>query len=300
MSRILKVMSLLMVLVLTMGVFAGCSSNGQSSTETATENSSEASAEGTGLSGSIIIAGSTSVTPVAEELAAVFMDQNTDVNIDVQGIGSSAGIKSANDGTADVGMSSRNLKPGEEEWGLKQYVIGYDGIAVVVNPSNTVSDLTDAQIKDIFSGKITNWKEVGGADQEILVVSREAGSGTRGAFEELMELVEKNAEGKEVSTVKQDALIAEGNGAVKANIAAKEASIGYISLSYLDESVKGLSVDGASVSVENIVNGSYKISRPFIMLTKSEDNELANAYLEFILSDEGQEVVSQHLIPINK
>ncbi|MGB3367443.1 MAG: phosphate ABC transporter substrate-binding protein [Acidaminobacteraceae bacterium] len=296
MSKIMKMLSVALVLALSVGLLAGCSAKTEKVT---TDDSNEATVE-SGAQGSLIVVGSTSVTPIAEELAAAFMEMNPQVTIDIQGIGSSAGVKATKDLTADIGMSSRNLKEEEKTWGLKEYTIAFDGIAVAIHPSNPVADLSKEQISDIFSGKIRNWSEVGGSDAEILVVSREAGSGTRGAFEELMDLVEKNDAGKKVSIVKLDALIAEGNGAVKANVASKENSIGYISLSYMDETVKSLSVDNIDVSVENIVNGSYKISRPFLMLSNGEENELQKLFIEYILSDEGQEVVAEKLIPVNK
>lgn len=301
MSKIMKMLSVSLVLVLTVGVLSGCSTS-KSSDESQNESNNTASEGSTEnqLSGSLVVVGSTSVTPVAEELAAAYMEKNPDVTIDIQGIGSSAGVKATSDSTADIGMSSRNLKEEEKNWGLNEYVIAYDGIAIVTHPSNQVGDLTKDQISKIFSGEITNWSEVGGKDSEILVVSREAGSGTRGAFEELMDLIVKNSDGKEVSSVKLDALIAEGNGAVKANIASKEDAIGYVSLSYIDESVKTFSVDGVDVSVENIVNGSYKVSRPFLMLSKGEENEIQKSFMDYILSDEGQVIVAEKLIPVNK
>jgi len=291
MSKIMKMLSVGLVLVLSLGVLAGCSAKSDDDNTVKVES---------GDQGSLIVVGSTSVTPVAEELAEVFMENNPGVTIDIQGIGSSAGIKASKDFTADIGMSSRNLKEEEKTWGLKEYVVAFDGISIVAHPSNPVVDLSKEQISSIFSGEITNWSEVGGKDAEILVVSREAGSGTRGAFEDLMDLIKKNDAGKKVSTVKLDALIAEGNGAVKANVASKENSIGYISLSYIDETVKALSVDGVAVSVENIVNGSYKVSRPFLMLSNGKESELQKLFLEYILSDEGQDVVAEKLIPVNK
>jgi len=296
MSKIMKMLSVGLILALSVGVLAGCSAK----TETANSDNTNAENVESGVQGSLIVVGSTSVTPIAEELAEAFMEKNPEVTIDIQGIGSSAGVKATKDLTADIGMSSRNLKEEEKTWGLKEYVVAFDGIAVVIHPSNSVSDLSKEQISDIFSGKITNWSEVGGNDVEILVVSREAGSGTRGAFEELMDLVEKTDAGKNVSIVKLDALIAEGNGAVKANVASKENSIAYISLSYIDETVKAVSVDRVGVSVENIINESYKISRPFLMLSNGEENELQKLFFEYILSDEGQEIVAQNLIPVNK
>lgn len=282
-----KILSILLIVVLALSVFAGCAG------EKTEEQPKSKKPEGT-----VSVVGSTSVTPIAQNLADAFSSIEPGVKIDVQGVGSTAGVKAANEGSGDIGMASRNLKTAEKEWGLTEHVIAYDGISVVVHPSNKVEDLTTEQITKIFKGEINNWKEVGGEDQEILVVSREAGSGTRGAYEEIMDLQEKNAEGKKVSAVVKEALIAEGNGAVKANVAKKEYSIGYISLSYLDESVKGLKVDGVEPTVENIKSEKYTVFRPFLMLTKGEPNKAAKAYLDFIFSEEGQKIVGEKLIPV--
>ncbi|WP_432402340.1 phosphate ABC transporter substrate-binding protein [Wukongibacter sp. M2B1] len=296
-----KILSLLLIAVLAIGVFAGCSNEKsveESKEEKQTEEKKSEEKQEAKLEGSVSVVGSTSVTPVAQNLADAFSVLESGVQIDVQGVGSTAGVKATDDGSADIGMASRNLKSEEKEWGLTEHVIAYDGITVVVHPSNKVEDLTGEQVTKIFKGEIKNWKEVGGEDKEILVISRESGSGTRGAFEEIMHLQEKNAEGKKVSAVIKEALIAEGNGAVKANVASKEYSIGYISLSYLDESVKGLKVDGVEPTIENIKAEKYSVFRPFLMLTKGEPSPAAKAYLDFILSDEGQKIVGEKLITV--
>lgn len=284
-----KLIALGLAAVLALGIFAGCAKDEAPAPDTGSEAR---------LSGTVSVVGSTSVAPHAQKIADAFMAQNPDVKVDVQGVGSTAGVKAANEGAADIGMASRNLKTAEKEWGLDEHVIAYDGIAVVVNPENGVGQMEVEDATKIFKGEITNWKELGGTDEEILVVSREAGSGTRGAFEELMELQEKNAEGKKVSAVRADALIAEGNGAVKANVASKSYSIGYISLSYIDESVKPVTIAGAEPTVENILGGSYKVSRPFLMLSKGELSDVAQAYLDFVFSAEGQEIVAEKSIPV--
>jgi phosphate transport system substrate-binding protein len=284
----LKVLSLIGVLAL--GLFAVGCGGAKESAKAATPEKAEQTI--------INVVGSTSVTPVLQKLSDDYMGKVENVKINVQGVGSSAGVKSANDEICEIGMSSRNLKSAEKEWGLTEHVIAYDGIDIVVHPENPVADLTSDQVNKIFKGEITNWKEVGGNDQEILVVSREAGSGTRGAFEELLKLQEKNADGKKVSIVVENALIAEGNGAVKANIASKKSAIGYISLSYVDESVKDILVDGNKGSVENIKNGSYKVSRPFLLLTKGELSDDVSKFLDYIVSEEGQTIVGEKLITI--
>ncbi len=277
-----KLVSILLIGVLVVGIFSGCSkANDSASNEKY-----------------LSIVGSTSVTPVLTQLADAYMTLNDGVKIDVQGIGSSAGVKAAYDKSADIGMSSRNLKEAEKEWNLIETTIAYDGIAISVNPNNTVEKLTIEQVKDIFKGIITNWNEVGGKDEEIIVISRESGSGTRGAFEGLVGLEEKDADGNKFSVLVEDALIADGNGAVKANVASKENAIGYLSFSYLDSSIKTLVINDIEPLVENIENGTYKISRPFLLLTNDESSKLVNDFIEYILSDEGQNIVADKLISV--
>lgn len=249
---------------------------------------------------SINVVGSTSVTPVATELAKEYSKKHTNLKIDVQGVGSTPGVKAAHDQTADIGMASRDLKSGEKEWNLKEYVIAYDGIAVVVHPSNKLTNLDFEDIKKIFSGEIKNWKELGAEDEEILVVSRESGSGTRGAFEEITKLYEKNSEGKKISKVKNDALIADSNGAVMANIAKKENAIGYMSLSYVDDSIKALSIDNVIPSTQAIKDNKYKISRPFIFITNGEISDEVKGFIDYVFSEEGQKIVSKKLISVRK
>ncbi|WDV44201.1 phosphate ABC transporter substrate-binding protein [Clostridiaceae bacterium M8S5] len=247
---------------------------------------------------SIDVVGSTSVTPVATKLAEAFSKQKNNVKIDVQGVGSTHGVKAANDGIANIGMASRNLKSGEKEWGLTQHIIAYDGIVITVHPSNEVSDIDVETAQKIFSGEIKNWKEIGGKDEDILVISREAGSGTRGAFESIIKLYKKNSDGKKISTVVKDALIADSTGAVMANISKKENSIGYISLSYLNDSVKGLKLDGIVASIQSIKDSKYKLARPFLFVTKGEINDTTKEFIDYVLSDAGQKIISEKLIPV--
>lgn len=246
----------------------------------------------------ISIVGSTSVQPLAQELADKYNESNK-IKIDIQGVGSTAGVKSANEGTCDIGTSSRELKDEEKAWNLTETVIALDGIAVVINPQNKVEDLTSDQISKIFKGEIKNWSEVGGDDKEIIVVSREAGSGTLGAFQEIMKLEKKEGD-KTVSLVVANALVADGNGAVLANVAGKDNAIGYMSMGMVDETkVKKLKIDGVEATGENAKEGKYPISRPFLMLTKSDVNKETKAFIDFILSDEGQKLVSEEYISVN-
>lgn len=299
-----------LVLVLALGALAGCTGNEPKADEKSKENvekpapkeekpkeKAEEPKEDK-LEGTVVLVGSTSVTPVAQKLGEAFMAINSGVKVDVQGVGSTAGVKAAHDGSANVGMASRSLKSGEKEWGLDEHVICYDGIAIVTHPSNPVKELTMDQVTSVFKGEVKNWKDLGGEDKEILVVSREAGSGTRGAFEGITKVQVKNSEGKKVSAVREDALIAEGNGAVKANVASKKYAIGYLSLSYMDETVKGLVIDGAEPTVEAILANKYMVSRPFLMLTKGELDKVTQAYLDFAFSAEGQDIVAEKNIPV--
>ncbi len=246
-----------------------------------------------GLSGVIAIAGSTSVHPLTEELTMAFMEQNRDVRIDVSGGGSGAGIESAASGAADIGMSSRALRDNETA-GVQVVTIANDGIAMIVHPDNPIEglELTMEQVYDIYTGVITNWSQVGGDDISMTVVSREEGSGTRGAFEEIVL-------GKDSPTERMT--IQNSTGAVMAAVAADVNAIGYTSTGSLNDTIKVVPVNGAMPTVENINNASYPIFRPFIyILPEGEVGPIAEALVDFILSEEGQAIVAREkFIPIN-
>ncbi|MCH4891274.1 phosphate ABC transporter substrate-binding protein PstS family protein [Acidaminobacter sp. JC074] len=282
-----KIFVLLMVAMLTLTAI-GCGSSSET-----TKEASGSEKESVTIS----VVGSTSVTPAIEMIAKAYEETNSNIKVDIQGIGSTAGVNAANDGTGDIGMASRNLKEAEGDYGLTEYVLAYDGIAVVTHPSNPLTELDKETVTKIFTGEITNWSQVGGEDARIIVVSREEGSGTRGAFDDIMDLEAKNDAGDKYSLIVDDAIIADGNGAVKANIASKELSIGYVSLSYLDDSIQPLKVDGIDPTVENIVNGSYKVSRPFLLLTKGAVTPEVQAFLDYALGNEGQELVKSKWVP---
>ncbi|HZK88350.1 MAG TPA: phosphate ABC transporter substrate-binding protein, partial [Anaerovoracaceae bacterium] len=246
---------------------------------------------GTETGGSVVTAGSTSVQPLSEELAAVFMDANPGYTVDVQGGGSGQGIKSIQEGIADIGALSRNLKDEEKSSVSKEITIALDGIAVIVNKDTTVTNLTLEQIRQIYTGEITNWKEVGGIDASITVVSREEGSGTRGAFTEITKVLVKDASGNETDNTVGNALIQPSTGSVKTTVASTPNTIGYVSLGALDDTVKALTVEGVESTVEMVIAGTYKISRPFIYVVGESVSEATKMYLDFVLSDEGQAVV---------
>lgn len=241
---------------------------------------------------SLSLVGSTSVAPLAEALG----EEYSQGQVDIQSVGSSAGIKAAFDGTAEIGMSSRDLKS-DEKSGLEEFKIALDGLAVIINPKNEVKDLTLSQLLSIYKGEITNWKEIGGKDAPITVISREEGSGSRGAFEELVGLEDK--ETKE-SLLLPAAIITDGNGAVKQNVGVKENAIGYLSLGSVDGTVKAVNIAGTAPTPENVINGSYKLARPFILITKGQPSEKAKEFIDFVLSVEGQKIVKEKgYIPVN-
>jgi phosphate transport system substrate-binding protein len=240
----------------------------------------------------ITIVGSTSVQPAAEALATEYMKKNPDVKITVQGGGSSVGIKSVQDKTADIGTTSKNLKD-EESKGLTQWELGKDGIAIVVNKENKVSGLTLEQIKGIFSGEITNWKEVGGSDGEINVIVREEGSGTRDA---ILEMVLGSKDAKFV----KEAIVQSSTEAVQQAVAQDPNAIGFISYAAVKDS-KALKVDNVSPTVETILDGTYKIQRPFIFLVKGEPTGAVKAFIDWANGPEGQEILkSEKVVPPGK
>ena len=263
-----KIMALLCGAVMVSGLAVGCGSG----------NSSK------GDDAKITISGSTSVGPTMEVLAEAYQ-KNNDVKIEVQQVGSSAGIKNTIEGTSNLGMSSRDLKD-EEAQSVEGTQIAIDGIAVVTNKNNKVQDLTVAQVKDIFTGKITNWKEVGGADAQIVVVSREEGSGTRDGFQDIL--------GFKSEELTKDAQISDGSGNVKSTVEGNENAIAYISFGYVKDGIKSVKVDGVEANDDNVVSGKYPISRPFLVVNKKDDmSDEAKSFVDFIMSDKGQNIVAE-------
>ncbi len=288
-----KVLIIILTLMLVFAVTA-CGTGATTTAATTAGTTIDGTTAGTTaakISGTLEVAGSTSVAPLAQDIADAFMDENPDVTINIQALGSSAGIKAPVDKSAPIGMSSRNLKDEEKAWGLAEHVIAIDGIAVVSHPDNAVKGMTKEQLKKIYVGEIKNWKEVGGEDAEIIVISREEGSGTRGAFEELV-----GFEGE----LRVDALIGDGNGNVKSNLQTNKNAIAYLSLGYIDDKTKVLEIDGFAGTVENIVSGKYPISRPLMMVTLGDLDPVAKAYLDFCMSDEGQKIVAEKYISVKK
>lgn len=260
-------------------ILGGCSDDSNDNANDDNNDDSNPAA----LSGTISIGGSTTVQPLSELLAEAFKDINPQVTITVQGGGSSVGVESAANGVVDIGAASRELKSSEEGT-VVPTVIARDGIAIAVNTAQDVSNLTLEQARDIFAGVITNWNEVGGADEEIVVISREEGSGTRSAFEELVM-------GDAIIT--GDALLFPSNGAVRTAVNQTPNSIAYLSFGYLDGSVTPLSIDGVAATTDNINNGTYPVVRPLLYVIEDTPEGLVKAYIDFVLSAEGQTIVDE-------
>lgn len=277
-----KLLTVLLTVLMVLGLSACSNSTANEENTNDTNNEAETPAET--LSGKLSLSGSTSMEKVCEALAETFMEEYPDVTVTVEYTGSGAGIESVTNKMVDIGNSSRALKDTEKEKGVVENVIAIDGIAVITNNSNEVENLTKEDLIKIYTGEIKNWKELGGKDENIVVLGREAGSGTRGAFEELLGIVDSCVYAGELDST----------GGVKAKVASTEGTIGYVSLDVVDDTVKALKLDGVEATEANIKAGSYLLSRPFVMATNGEisaQNEIVQTWFDYIKSAEGQEVI---------
>lgn len=232
----------------------------------------------------LTVTGSTTILPIAEIAGEQFAEDNPEYHVLVSGVGSSAGIESVANGSTDIGTSSRELKDEEEDLGLVKTVVAKDAIAVIVHPANPVDELTTEQIAAIFKGEITNWSEVGGRDMEIGLVNRDEASGTREAFFKIV---------LDKEPFDPTAAILPGTGQVRAVVSRAPGAIGYISLGFINRRVKALRVDGIEATRENVLNGTYPISRDLNFFTAGQPTGAAAKYVEFVLSDEVQQGVVQ-------
>ena len=277
-----KLLTVLLTVLMVLGLSACSSSTANEENTNDANNEAETPAET--LSGKLSLSGSTSMEKVCEALAETFMEKYPDVTVTVEYTGSGAGIESVTNKMVDIGNSSRALKDTEKEKGVVENVIAIDGIAVITNNSNEVENLTKEDLIKIYTGEIKNWKELGGKDENIVVLGREAGSGTRGAFEELLGIVDSCVYAGELDST----------GGVKDKVASTEGTIGYVSLDVVDDTVKALKLDGVEATEANIKAGSYLLSRPFVMATNGEisvQNEIVQTWFDYIKSAEGQEVI---------
>ena len=296
-KKLVKMMALLTTASMMAAGVMGCGSDTADNTDSTpaadsqadntTHNGDAETDEGTAeLTGSVTMAGSTSMEKLANALAEAFMEKNPGVSVTAEFTGSSAGLESLAAGSVDIGNASRALSDDEKSTGAVENIVAIDGIAVITDTANTVTDVTSEQLASIYTGEITNWSELGGADEQIVVIGREAGSGTRGAFEELLGIEDQCNYAQELDST----------GAVLAKVAATPGAIGYVSLDVVDDTVLALSLNSVAATEENILAGNYVLSRPFVMATMgdiSAQNETVQAFFTFIESEEGQAVIQQ-------
>ena len=272
-NRMKKILGLFCVVGLLAGSLMACGGN-----------SSDGDSAGGDLSGQITLAGSTSMEKVCNALSESFMEAYPNVTVTTEFTGSSAGLESLAAGSVDIGNASRSLTDEEKETGAVENIVAIDGIGVVTDKDNKTETLTTEELTKIYTGEITNWSELGQEDADIVVIGREAGSGTRDAFEEILGVEDKCAYVQELDST----------GAVLARVASTPGAIGYVSLDVVDDTVNLVQLNGIDATEENIVSGDYILSRPFVMATNgeiSEQSELVQTWFDYINSEEGQTVI---------
>ena len=298
-----KVVAALMAATMVAALLTGCGASGteQAAAPAATEEAAveveaeepaaeepvaeEATEEPAAeLNGTLALGGSTSMEKLCEAMSESFMEANPGVTVTVEYTGSGAGLEALAAGSIDIGNASRKLKDAEKENGSVENIVALDGIAVIAEKSNTVTDISAEDLAKVYTGEVSNWKELGGDDQPIVVIGREAGSGTRDAFEELMEVKDACVYAQELDST----------GAVLAKVASTPGAIGYVSLDVVDDTVIGLKIDGVEPTEEQILAGNYVLQRPFVMATTgelSEQNEIVKAWFDYIGSETGKEII---------
>ena len=290
-NKLVKMMALLTATTMVAAGVMGCGSDSSDASAdantdtTASDTTANAdTTDGADLSGTVTLAGSTSMEKLANAMNEAFMEKYPNVSATAEFTGSSAGIESLTAGSVDIGDASRALSDDEKSQGVVENIVAIDGIAVITDTANTVTDIKSEDLAKVYTGEITNWKDLGGSDEPIVVVGREAGSGTRGAFEELLGLEDACKYANELDST----------GAVMAKVASTPGSIGYVSLDVVDDTVKAVKLDDVEPTEENIKAGSYFLSRPFVMATKgeiSEQNELVQALFDYVYSAEGDDLI---------
>ena len=285
-----KVFVTLLSLTMVMSLLAGCGSNEAATDDTASEDNQDAQTE---LSGSVSTNGSTSMESVIGALGEQFMMDNQGVTVTYDATGSGTGIEAAKNGTCDIGLSSRALKDEETAAGLVGTTVALDGIAIVVNKASKVADLTVDQLKQMFTGEITNWKDVGGDDGEIVLVGREAGSGTRDGFESIVDVKDSCKYAQELTAT----------GAVISAVEANPLAVGYASLSAVGDTVAMVTVESVECSEDTVKDGSYKIQRPFVFVTNKSVtlSEQAQAFVDFATSKDAADLIrTAGAVPVNE
>lgn len=291
-KRVKKMLALFAAVVLMTAGTAACGSREMESAADKASNGGAISKEpqggntGENLRGSVSMAGSTSMEKLANALAEVFMEKYPDVTVTAEFTGSGAGLEALAAGSVDIGNASRALSEDEKARGAVENIVAIDGIAVITNTENVVADLSAEQLAGIYTGAFVRWSEFGGADEPIVVIGREAGSGTRDAFEELLKIKDNCRYAQELDST----------GAVLAKVASTPGAVGYVSLDVVDDTVSALSLNSVAATEENIHAGSYVLARPFVMATRGEisgQSETVRAFFDFIASEEGRAVISK-------
>ena len=292
-----KLIAAICTAALMTAALTGCGSNGTATdttadttqTEAADASATDTTAEedtAADLSGTISLAGSTSMEKLCEAMSESFMEKYPGITVTVEYTGSGAGLESLASGSVDIGDASRSLKDEEKAAGSVENIVAIDGIAVIEDKDNGVTNVSAEDLAKIYKGEVKNWSELGGKDEAIVVIGREAGSGTRDAFEELLDIADSCAYAQELDST----------GAVLAKVASTPGAIGYVSLDVVDDTVTAVSIDGTEPTEEQILAGNYLLSRPFVMATKgeiSEQNDLVKTWFDYIASEDGKNVIKQ-------
>ena len=278
-----KFIALLLAAVLTLAL-AACGSKTDTNTDANADNTNDDSTKTT-ITGTVATDGSTSMEKVIGALSESFMANNADATVTYNPTGSGSGITAVQEGTCDIGLSSRALKDEEKAAGLKETILAYDGIAIIVHPDNPVSDLTIGQIAQLYTGEIINWKDVGGNDAEVVLIGREAASGTRDGFESITGTKEKCQYRQELTST----------GDVITAVSQNPDAIGYASLASIKDSVKALDVDGVTPSEATVKDGSYKVQRPFVLVTVEGKalSPVAQAFFDYATSPDAAAIIAK-------
>ncbi len=285
MLNLRKAAALLLAVIFILGTLSACSNRSDNNSNTdKNKNTSGGAGANENLSGTITMAGSTSMEKLANVASEAFMEKYPKVIVSAEFIGSSAGVEAVLAGTVNIGNASRNLKDTEKSSGAVENIVAIDGIAVIIDKNNTATNLSKDQLIQIYTGQVNNWSQVGGINQPIVVVGREAGSGTRGAFEELLGIEDQCKYSNEINST----------GGVMAKVTSTPGAIGYVSLDIVDDTVVAASIDDVKPTEENIKAGTYLLSRPFVMATKGElsaQSKEVLAFFDYLKSDEGKELI---------
>ena len=278
-----KFIALLLTAVLTLAL-AACGSKNDTNTDANADNTNDDSTK-TAITGTVATDGSTSMEKVIGALSESFMANNADATVTYNPTGSGSGITAVQEGTCDIGLSSRALKDEEKAAGLKETILAYDGISIIVHPDNPVSDLTIEQIAQLYTGEITNWKDVGGNDAQVVLIGREAASGTRDGFESITGTKEKCQYRQELTSTGGDHIAVSQN----------PDAIGYASLASIKDSVKALNVDGVTPSEATVKDGSYKVQRPFVLVTAEGKalTHVAQAFFDYATSPDAAAIIAK-------